>query len=55
MVSDMRKNFTVNGKYFMVYCPKCNRENWAPAVADGQCAWCSYKEEVGSDIQRIQE
>lgn len=21
------------------------KENWAPAVASGQCAWCGYKED----------
>ena len=30
-------------KIYMVRCPKCGKENWAPAVADGQCAWCGYK------------
>lgn len=34
-----------NGKLFMIYCPKCKLENYAPSVADGQCAWCGYKQE----------
>lgn len=32
-----------DGKLFMVRCADCGRENWAPAVASGQCAWCGYK------------
>lgn len=32
-----------NGKIFLKKCPKCILENWAPAVATGQCAWCGYK------------
>ena len=35
-------NFTEDGKYFMVYCPKCLRENYVPAVATGICAWCGH-------------
>lgn len=38
-----------NGKLFMIYCPKCKLENYAPSVADGQCAWCGYKEEEKRD------
>jgi ssDNA-binding Zn-finger/Zn-ribbon topoisomerase 1 len=34
-----------DGKFYMVRCPKCKRENWLPAVADGRCAWCGYKGE----------
>ena len=30
-------------KIYMVRCPKCNKENWAMAVASGQCAWCGHK------------
>ena len=26
----------------MIRCPKCGRENWAPQVASGTCAWCGY-------------
>ena len=32
-----------DGHYYMVRCTKCELENWAPAVASGQCAWCGYK------------
>lgn len=34
-----------DGKFYMVRCPKCKKENWTPAVASGQCAWCGYKED----------
>ncbi len=31
-----------NGKVYLVRCPKCERENYAPAVASGVCVWCGY-------------
>jgi len=31
-----------NQKLYMVRCPKCGKENYAPAVASGTCAWCGY-------------
>lgn len=34
-----------NGTILVIRCPKCKRENWAPAVASGQCCWCGYKPE----------
>jgi ribosomal protein L37E len=37
-------------KIYMTKCPKCGKENYAMAVASGQCSWCSYKatkEDVG--------
>lgn len=27
---------------YLVRCFKCGRENYAPAVASGQCAWCGH-------------
>jgi len=30
-------------RLYMVRCPECGKENWAPAVASGQCAWCGYE------------
>lgn len=45
---DRRPNFRTDGKLFLVRCfncdPEAGRENWAPAVASGQCAWCGWKE-----------
>jgi ribosomal protein L37E len=35
-------NFTDDGKYYMVRCPKCGRENYSMSVATGICAWCGY-------------
>lgn len=31
------------GKIFLQRCPKCGLENWALAVATGNCAWCGYE------------
>lgn len=31
-----------SGRPYVVHCPKCDRENWGPAVASGQCAWCGW-------------
>ena len=33
-----------DGKLFLVRCPSCNKENWSPAVATGECAWCGWGE-----------
>jgi ribosomal protein L37E len=41
-----------NHKIFMQRCPKCGRENWAPAVANGICAWCGYVATT-KDIEEI--
>lgn len=30
-------------KIYLVRCPECNEENYAPAVSSGQCAWCGYE------------
>lgn len=30
------------GKIYLERCPKCQKENYIPAVATGQCAWCGY-------------
>ncbi len=42
---------TYDNRLFMVRCPKCEKENWALAVANGECAWCFYKA-VDSDVNR---
>lgn len=31
-----------DGKMYLEYCPKCGLENYAIAVASGQCCWCGY-------------
>lgn len=39
-----RENFyDEKGNPFLVRCPKCGRENWAPSVASGTCYWCQWK------------
>ena len=44
-IEDCSENFRDDkGKPFVVRCPKCRRENWAMAVASGQCAWCGWSE-----------
>jgi hypothetical protein len=47
---DRNPNFRdKEGKLFLVRCfacePERGRENYAPAVASGTCAWCGWKEE----------
>ena len=45
-LEDCRENFRDDdGNPFVVRCPKCRRENWAMAVASGQCAWCWWHEQ----------
>lgn len=31
-----------DGKQYLVRCHECGRENYAPLVASGCCAWCGY-------------
>lgn len=46
------KNFISRGVVYLVRCPKCEKENYAPNVASGVCTWCGlngneyYKEEI---------
>lgn len=47
-----------NGKPFLIRCPKCRMENYAPAVATGKCAWCDWdanepKEKTNDTIRKI--
>ena len=49
-VNDRPPNFRNDrGEMFLVRCFECNkdfgRENWAPAVASGECAWCGWNDE----------
>lgn len=47
-MQDKLPNFKYKGKLFLVRCFNCEpqngRENYLPAVASGQCAWCGWKE-----------
>ena len=40
---------TPSGKFYMVRCGACGRENWAMAVASGQCCWCG---DTGPEIKQ---
>lgn len=31
-----------DGRFYILRCPRCQRENYAPLVAQGGCAWCNY-------------
>ncbi len=45
-LEDCPENFRDDtGKPFVVRCPKCGRENYAMAVASGECAWCGWLED----------
>jgi len=41
------------GQLFLVRCYSCaegdGRENWAPFVATGHCAWCGWADEGETD------
>lgn len=42
----LHPNFISDGKIFLVRCMECKKENYAPAVASGQCAWCGANYEL---------
>lgn len=39
-------NFIANGRVYLLRCTVCRRENYAPMVAIGRCAWCGYEAKV---------
>lgn len=41
-----------SGRVFLVRCHRCGKENYLPAVASGQCAWCGFSPGVGEDPSR---
>lgn len=41
-----------DGKLCVVRCPKCKRENYAPMVAKGKCAWCGWSEK--NELEEIE-
>jgi len=52
-LNDRGPNFRdKSGQLFLVRCFSCGgkrgRENWAPAVATGTCAWCGWEEFAGT-------
>lgn len=53
-IQDQKANFRdKEGKLFLVRCYACEsrigRENYAPAVASGTCAWCGWSEDKVED------
>lgn len=53
-VNDRPPNFRgKNGELYLVRCFVCGgehgKENWAPAVAAGECAWCHWREDERED------
>ena len=43
---DIHPNFrNEDSQLFLVRCVRCGRENWAPAVASGYCAWCGWEKD----------
>lgn len=47
MSTDIRKGLGFgyqgdDGNLCMIRCFACGRENYAPAVASGSCAWCGH-------------
>lgn len=48
MTQDQFPNFREAGRLFLVRCFSCGgergKENYAMAVASGQCAWCGWKD-----------
>jgi|SRR3990167_8306078 len=54
---DRAPNFRKNQKLYLVRCFACDhesgRENYGPAVASGECAWCGWKEENSMKKQKI--
>lgn len=34
--------FKSKDKYYLIRCPKCEMENYGPAVSSGQCCWCGH-------------
>jgi ribosomal protein S27E len=38
-----RANFTgTDGRFYLVRCPECGRENYVFTVSSGICCWCGH-------------
>ena len=53
-INDRPPNFRgADGELFLVRCFHCDpvrgRENWAPVVTTGECAWCGWTEDDEDD------
>jgi len=57
-VQRQHPNFVEGDRFFMVRCfvcdPEHGKENYLPAVASGQCAWCGAKVEI-EDEEEVEE
>ena len=57
-IQDRLPNFRLDGRLCLVRCYACNpqhgRENYAPAVAIGQCAWCGWAESFPGETESVQ-
>lgn len=42
-----------DGSVCMIRCFECGRENWAPAVASGRCAWCGHDANKGARDEAV--
>ncbi len=56
-VNDRAPNFREDGKLYLVRCFACSTgergiENYMPAVASGQCAWCGWDESTNLSGKR---
>jgi len=40
-----------NGNICMVYCIKCEEENYFMAVSSGKCAWCGF--DANADKKKV--
>jgi len=51
-----KPNWISKGTLYLVRCYECDpeygRENYAPAVATGQCAWCGWELKENSNNDR---
>jgi len=47
----LSKNFKRGGKWYLVYCPQCEMENYGPAVSSGRCAWCGF--DMNKEIKEL--
>ena len=55
--NDREPNFySDEGGFYLVRCYACcpvtGRENYAPAVASGQCVWCGWKEPKCKEVPK---
>lgn len=46
-----KPNFESNGKFFLVRCFNCSKENYGPAVASGACAWCGWSSNKPIEVE----